>query len=629
MCLPGQTIFTAYLRDISARQSAEQALRDREEQYRLLFENATHGIYSTTPDGRILLANPALLQMLGYDTFEQLAERNLEAEGTEADYERSEFKARLEADGQVRGLEAAWKRRDGSTIFVRENAQVIRGADGGILWYEGSAEDITLRKEAEEALRRSEARFQRNAANAPGMMFQFVLHPDGAAAFPFVSDGCRDISELEPSAIMEDAQAIIRIIHPEDQPSFQDTMALSARTLQPWHWEGRFVLPTGQQKWVQGASRPERQPDGSIVWDGLLMDITDRKAAQEALQRAHEQLGRAHEELEQRVQERTASLRDSEERYRLLVELSPEAIVVYSDSRLVYVNNAGLRLLGASRPEQLLGRPLLDFVHPDCHDTVWRSQSESHAGALTQQKYVRLDGQVIDVESVSTPIVFEGKSAGQVMARDITARKRAEEEIVALNAELMRAYDATIEGWSRALDLRDKETEGHCQRVTEMTLLLARSLGVPENEMTAIRRGALLHDIGKMGVPDAILLKPGPLTEEEWEIMRRHPAYAQEMLSPIAFLRPALEIPFCHHEKWDGSGYPRGLAGESIPLSARLFAVVDVWDALRSNRPYRAGWPEEKVRAHIRALSGTHFDPQAAAAFLEVTAPAKPLRRAA
>ena len=186
--------------------------------------------------------------------------------------------------------------------------------------------------------------------------------------------------------------------------------------------------------------------------------------------------------------------------------------------------------------------------------------------------------------------------------------------------ELTLAYAATIEGWSRALDLRDKETEGHSLRVTEMTLRLAQALEIGEAELVHIRRGALLHDIGKMAIPDSILLKPGPLTADEWVIMRRHPAYAHDWLAPIPFLRPALEIPHCHHEKWDGSGYPRGLAGERIPLAARIFAAVDIWDALRSDRPYRKGWTDERIRTHIAALAGTHLDPGVVAAFLPMIA---------
>jgi len=186
------------------------------------------------------------------------------------------------------------------------------------------------------------------------------------------------------------------------------------------------------------------------------------------------------------------------------------------------------------------------------------------------------------------------------------------------NIELNLAYDSTLEGWSRALDLRDRETEGHSQRVAEITLRLARAMSVDEPDLVHIRRGALLHDIGKLGIPDHILLKPGLLDEEERNIIQKHPTVAFEMLAPIAYLRPALDIPYCHHEKWDGTGYPRGLKGEQIPLAARIFAVVDVWDALISDRPYRSGWTKEKARAYLREQVGAHFDPRAVAAFLSV-----------
>lgn len=184
--------------------------------------------------------------------------------------------------------------------------------------------------------------------------------------------------------------------------------------------------------------------------------------------------------------------------------------------------------------------------------------------------------------------------------------------------DLLQAYDTTIEGWSHALDLRDIETEGHSTRVSDLTMKLARMAGMTEEELVHVRRGALLHDIGKMGVPDHILLKPDKLTDEEWIAMRKHPQFAYDMLSPIAYLKPALDIPYCHHEKWDGTGYPRELKGEQIPLAARLFAVVDVWDALRSDRPYRAGWSKEKALEHIRSLVGTHFDPKTVELFLRL-----------
>ena len=181
--------------------------------------------------------------------------------------------------------------------------------------------------------------------------------------------------------------------------------------------------------------------------------------------------------------------------------------------------------------------------------------------------------------------------------------------------QLLSAYDATIEGWSRAMDLRDKETEGHTLRVTDLSVKLARNMGINEGELLFIRRGALLHDIGKLGVPDAILHKTSSLNDDEWKIMRQHPQFAYDMLYPIEYLRPALDIPFCHHEKFDGTGYPRQLKGEQIPLSARIFAIVDVWDALTSDRPYRPAWEKQKAMDFINEQSGKHFDPKVVEAF--------------
>ena len=193
------------------------------------------------------------------------------------------------------------------------------------------------------------------------------------------------------------------------------------------------------------------------------------------------------------------------------------------------------------------------------------------------------------------------------------------EHVKRANLELGVAYEATIEGWSNALDLRDKETEGHTQRVTELTMKLAKTMGFKGNELQQIRHGALLHDIGKMGISDSILHKKGKLTPEEWEIMRMHPELALKMLRPITYLKPSLDIPYCHHEKWDGSGYPRGLKGDLIPLSARIFAVADVWDALTSERPYRPkAWTKTEALKYIKAESGKHFDPEIVEVFLRV-----------
>jgi putative nucleotidyltransferase with HDIG domain len=192
------------------------------------------------------------------------------------------------------------------------------------------------------------------------------------------------------------------------------------------------------------------------------------------------------------------------------------------------------------------------------------------------------------------------------------------DELTRSNIELKLAYDATIEGWARAIELRDGDTEGHSRRVEALTLNLARTLGISNDELLHMRRGAMLHDIGKIAIPDGILLKTGKLTEEEWLVMKRHPTLAYDMLSKIDYLKPALDIPLNHHERWDGSGYPQGLAGEDIPIQARIFAVVDVWDALQSDRPYREAWSEEKTISYLKEKSGSEFDPRVVDAFLRL-----------
>ncbi len=205
-------------------------------------------------------------------------------------------------------------------------------------------------------------------------------------------------------------------------------------------------------------------------------------------------------------------------------------------------------------------------------------------------------------------ILMTGLLLFVLVRRDVARLEQAQQS-------LEQSYEATLEGWARALDLRDRSTEQHTARVADLATELARAMGLGEPELTYLRRGALLHDIGKMGIPDGILLKPGPLDPAEWAIMRQHPRYAFDLLAPIKHLEPVLDIPYCHHEKWDGSGYPRGLKHEEIPLTARIFAVADVWDALTSNRPYREAWSQERALAYLRDQSGVHFDPAVVAAF--------------
>ncbi|HNA88336.1 MAG TPA: HD-GYP domain-containing protein, partial [Anaerolineales bacterium] len=213
-------------------------------------------------------------------------------------------------------------------------------------------------------------------------------------------------------------------------------------------------------------------------------------------------------------------------------------------------------------------------------------------------------------------LAFMTWATATLLDNAITQNDKLLNDLQESNREIKTAYETTLEGWSRALEIRDRETEGHAQRVTELTLRIARLVGFNEEELVHIQRGALLHDIGKLGIPDDILRKPGPLTEQETRIMRLHPQIAVDLLTSIEYLRPALNIPRYHHEKWDGTGYPHGLRGESIPLEARIFAIIDVYDALSSDRPYRKALPKAQVLEYIRSESGKHFDPMVVNIFI-------------
>lgn len=186
-----------------------------------------------------------------------------------------------------------------------------------------------------------------------------------------------------------------------------------------------------------------------------------------------------------------------------------------------------------------------------------------------------------------------------------------------VNHQLRKSYDQTLKGWVQVMDTRHKETGDHSLRVTRMTVKLASLMGIDGDELTFIARGALMHDAGKVGIADAILIKPGPLDPEEWTIMKQHPLIARDLMSDIEFLKPSIDIPYCHHERWNGTGYPQGLAGEKIPLAARLFAIIDVWDALSEDRVYKRAWQEDEVLHYIREQAGIHFDPEIVELFLD------------
>lgn len=303
---------------------------------------------------------------------------------------------------------------------------------------------------------------------------------------------------------------------------------------------------------------------------------------------------------------------------------------------LTYLTGVGFTVPSPTRPQIRMGEGLAGQVlirQQTCHITNLQNAPEAANEVIVKREgfvtYIGIPmivkGQIKGVFEVfhrsplsPTPdwMEFLHTLAGQ--AAIAIDSSQLFENLQRSNQELLQAYDTTLEGWARALELRDRETEGHTRRVTEMTMRLARYIGVNDSEMVNIYRGVLLHDIGKMGVPDHILKKEGKLTEEEWAEMRKHPVYAYNLLSPISFLRSVLDLPYCHHERWDGKGYPRGLKGEQIPLAARIFSVVDNWDALLSDRPYRKAWPAEKVKAYLRETAGTLLDPKIVEIFLSM-----------
>lgn len=346
-----------------------------------------------------------------------------------------------------------------------------------------------------------------------------------------------------------------------------------------------------------------------------------------------DRLGRLGSAVERALQEKLLNdekrravnaLRENEEKYRRLFESSPESITLVGlDGTILDCNEATAIIAGRPRSE-LIGKLFLELGVLDEVDisTVMEYFAGIVSGTLFEPFEIKVINESNEVVWLETYLSLlknnEEVYAIQVIARDITERRKAKQQIQALNAELLIAYDETLEGWARALDLRDNNTEDHSLRVMDLSMNLARAMGMSEAELVHIRRGALLHDIGKMGIPDAILLKPGPLTDEEWQIMQLHPVFAYDLLSNIPFLMPALDIPYCHHERWDGKGYPRGLSGTQIPLAARIFSVIDVWDALSSDRPYRKRWEKDKILEYIKSETGTRFDPEIVKFFIKM-----------
>jgi len=496
--------------------------------------------------------------------------------------------------------------------------------------------EIAERQRTEDALQANEERWRALIENTSDVIA--LLNPEGIVLYE--SPAVFRLLGYLPEERLD--QNVLRSVHPDDRrPIFQLFRELARRPGWSTTAQFRFRHLDGSWRWVEAVGNNLLTNPNVKALVINYRDITERKHADEQLQHQVERLAalRAIDmaitgSLDLRV---TLNIILDQVLRQLGVDAAAVLLLTPATHLLTYAAGRGFRTTGITRAEVRLGqghagRVALErrIIHvPDLQasgpDFVQSPLIMSEAFVMYAGAPLVAKGQVKGVLEIfhRSPLVpdqdwleFLEALAGQTaIAID---NSTLFDRLQRTNTELRLAYDTTLEGWSRALDLRDKETEGHSQRVTERTVHLARALSLNEDEIAQFRRGALLHDIGKMGIPDHILLKPGKLTDEEWEIMRKHPVYAYELLRPIAYLQPALEIPYCHHEKWDGSGYPQGLKGEQIPLAARIFAVADVWDALRSDRPYRPAWSEEKVREYIRSQAGTHFEPRVVEAFLKL-----------
>jgi PAS domain S-box-containing protein/putative nucleotidyltransferase with HDIG domain len=324
---------------------------------------------------------------------------------------------------------------------------------------------------------------------------------------------------------------------------------------------------------------------GELVRMVAVRDITERKKAEE-------------------------ELRESESRLSSFMESASDSFYLLDpDLNFVEINKRGLKIIGKDKKD-VIGKNIAEIV-PNIKES---GRYEKHLEVIKTGEPFVIQDFVPHPVFGNLHFLLKSFKVGDglgVIASDITERKQAEKN-------LAEAYDTTLEGWAKALEMRDKETKDHSQRVVELTVALAKVLGIEGEELTHIRRGAILHDIGKMGIPDEILRKRGALTISERKIIEQHPTYSLELLSRIPYLEKALDIPYCHHERWDGNGYPRGLKGEEIPLAARIFSVVDVWDAICSDRPYSKAWSKEKAIQYLKEETGKYFDPEIVDTFLNL-----------
>lgn len=654
--------------DITERKKAEHSLRESESSYRGLFNSVAEAIYIQDQSGHFLDVNEGAVNMYGYTRQEMLGRTPafLSAPGRN-DLESLNHALQLAFAGQSQQFEF-WGLRKNGEVFPKD-VRVYKGTYFGQVVLIAFSQDITARKRAEQALQRrlKEITALHNLARASLLvtsseeLVEIITLEVGKSFYPdnfgiLFLDKARGSLRAHPS-YRGLTESIKEITNPENSITGSVVLSGQPRRIPDVRLEPNYIpvtlgihselcIPIKIGESTVGVINAESQELDFFTEDDerLLLTIANQMAI--AIERIQLfELERKRRQEAETLRQATAALSTSLDLDHVLEAIltSLKQVVPYDSASVFLLEDKHLRITtvhGVEHPEEVVGKsypaddPLFVEVQTYRHPIIladaqldprfnrWGESFPVHGWMsiplITRDAvigYITLDNRQVGAYNQEAGGLAQA-FAHQAAAAIENARlfKGLQDSLKEINL----AYESTIEGWSKAMDLRDKETEGHTLRVTAMTTRLAQRMGIHGEELTHIRRGALLHDIGKMGVPDRILLKPDRLKDEELLIMRRHPQYAYDMLSPVAYLRPALTIPYCHHEYWDGSGYPQGLAGEEIPIAARLFAVVDVWDALTSDRPYRPAWTPQETRQYIAGLAGIQFDPRIVLEFLKM-----------
>jgi len=619
----GQPSVLGLVTDLTERVQMEEKLRDSERRYRTIFQKTPVGIYQYDRDLHITQLNQRFAEIL-----HSKVDRLIGLDMSQLKDQRIQPALRAALEGREGFYEGVYQTtQSGVQIFVWMRTAPYLNDQGEVVGGIGMVEDISARVKAEQALRDSEEKFSKAFRTTPDSI---SINRMSDGAFLEVNDGFTRVTGYEPQEALGKSVMDLGLWGtPEDERLLTRRLKESGEVLD---FEASMRVKGGALRIGQVSSRTV-ELNGELCILTILRDVTEQKRTQARLQQQYQQIA-ALRDVDLTITARIdlqEVLRTVLEHITLQTHAEAADILLMNPEtqRLTYAAGRGFFTNSVQRVGYALGEGYAGLAAQNQHTLVITRLAEvpqSFFGGidLTAEGFtgylafpLLVEGQVqgvLEVYQRATPdLELEHVNFIESMVNQAAIAI----DNAALFRKLTQAYDATIAGWARALELRDYETEGHSERVTEWVVELARRMGMKEENLAHVRRGALLHDIGKMGIPDQVLLKPGPLTDEEWVIMRQHPVHAYYMLADIEFLRPALDIPYAHHERWDGSGYPRGLRGEEIPLAARIFAVVDVWDALHSSRPYRPQpWEPERIAAYLREEAGRLFDPQVVENFL-------------